>query len=114
MSSPQNTTILGCFCCAYTMHVTSENAIPASKRFIITPCSFFEPENPLPVTLHADHDPVVRHRCIQRLVQLAYVRLAVVRRLTRAVVVVHDEPEPPGLAGRSRLQHLQVAIRISE
>src|SRR5262245_33221074 len=109
MSSPQNTTMLGLFC-AWTTPATRSAASSAKGLRIMRNLSFVEREHFLPVTLHADHDPVVRSGGVQCLVQLADVRLPVVRGLARAVVVMHDESEPPALARARELQHLQVTI----
>src|SRR5690349_8664 len=105
MSSPQNTTMLGFLSCACaTLANASAARTPMNLHFMFTP-SFLECENLLPIVFHADHDPVVRRRRIQSLVELADVRLAVVCELARRVVVVDDEAEPPALAGCRDLQH---------
>src|SRR5262245_61781484 len=109
MSSPQNTTMLGLFC-AWTTPETASAASSATILQFIDDLLLLESEYLLPVTFHADHHPVARHGGVQCLVQLADVRLPVVRGLARAVVVMHDESEPPALARARELQHLQVTI----
>src|SRR5262249_61585463 len=48
-----------------------------------------EREDLLPVGLHADDDPVVGLRLVERLVEPADVRLAIIRELALGVVVAH-------------------------
>src|SRR5688572_18801404 len=115
MSSPQNTTMFGFFCCAGE---SAANASPANSALILTVISispsFLECKNFHPVVLHADDDPLAGLGLVECLVEPADVRLPVVGRLSRRIVVVNDERQPPALAGRGHLQHLQIAVRISE
>ena len=69
----------------------------------------------LPVVLHVDDGPALLRGLVERLVELADVRSAIVGIFALGVGVVDDEAEPrrPCSPGRP-LQHLQVAVGVAE
>src|SRR5262245_60726596 len=83
-------------------------------EFFVSACLFFESKNLFPVRFHAYYDPVLCLRFIERLVEAADPRLAVIGELTLAVVVVDDQHEALSGACGGILQHLQIAVRVSE
>src|SRR5262245_15457664 len=68
----------------------------------------------LPVRLHVDHSPAALLRFVQRLVEPADARIAVIGVFALGIGVVHDAHETRAGMGGSPLQHLQVAIRVAE
>ncbi len=67
-----------------------------------------------PVVVHVDDGPSPFGGLIERPVEPADVRLAVVRPLAVGVGVVDDEPEPSSRPGGGPLQHLEIAVGIAE
>src|SRR5262245_58976107 len=116
MSSPQMTRMLGlpCACAAPTHARPSAKTSTANLLFMARPPSLFKRENPLPVRFHADDNPLLCPRLVERLVEPADRRLAVVGELALGVVVAHDQHQPSALPGLRELQHLQVAVGIAE
>src|SRR5258708_30098071 len=76
--------------------------------------SFFYRKNRLPILLHVDDRPALRGRLVQRLVELADLRLPVVGVFALGIGVVHEPHEARAIAGRGPLQHLQIAVGVSE
>src|SRR5262245_40067096 len=111
MSSPKNTTMFVFACCACAPpEIASRASSRPTLSFIGVSPLFLEREDPAPIGLHADDDPAVAPRLIQRLVELADLRLAVVHELAPRIVVVDDEHQAGARPCRGHLQHLQVAI----
>src|SRR5262245_66297424 len=119
MSSPQMITMfgLGAWASARPGEASNKdsNAISARMTIVVLQSgSLFEREDLLPVSLHVDDRPAPALRLVERLVQPADVRLAVVRPLARVVGVTHDAHEARALAGRCPLKHLLVAVGVAE
>src|SRR5215470_8441551 len=119
MSSPQKTTIFGFlppaagFCCACAPPAMHNAAITRMSFFMVVP-SVVERKDSLPIGFHADDNPVPRLRLVPGAVELADVRLAVVGELALGVVVVHDDQQTPAWPRGGELQHLQVAVGVTE
>src|SRR5450755_35007 len=67
-----------------------------------------------PVLLHVDDGPALGLRLVERLVELADTRLAVIRIFAYGVGVMHQTHEPRTTAGGSPLQHLKVTVGVAE
>jgi hypothetical protein len=78
---------------------------------ILLSTSTRRPKNGFPIIFHAHHRPAPRQRPVERLVELAERRVAVVGSLALGIGVM-DEAHETGSASRCRpLQHLLVAVR---
>src|SRR5262249_9065495 len=113
MSSPQMMTMLGLAAWASASPgAATNNASNAIStrvtRFIVVlqSGSLFEREDLLPVGLHVDDRPAPALGLVERLVQAADVRPAVVRPLAHVVGVAHDAHEARALPRRCPLKHL--------
>src|SRR5262245_4322210 len=124
MSSPKITRMFGFFACASAG--LPANAMTAAVMRVVTRacigCSpsvwcrprLLERVDLLPVGLHVDDRPAPRLGLVERLVQPADVRLAVVRPFASRVGVMDDAHEPLALAGRRPLEHLLIAVRVAK
>ena len=74
-----------------------------------------ESEDGLPVVFHADDGPAVLLRLDhERVAERADLRLGAVGELAYRVVVMHEHHQPRAIACPGPLQHLLIAIRVTE
>src|SRR6266436_2926186 len=71
-------------------------------------------EDHLPIALHVDDRPALGVRLIERLVELSYMRGAVIGVLALGVGVMDDPHESRTASRRGPLQHLQIAVGIAK
>src|SRR5688572_15316436 len=110
-------TVGGAQLCGTTSTVTQPLCGPA--RIMSPPnagCrgSLLERKYSLPIPLHVDQDPASFWRFIERFVERADVRFAVVGDFPVAVRVVHDQAQSRAAAGRRPLEHLKIAVGVAE
>ena len=67
-----------------------------------------------PVVAHADDGPVPGDCFVPADAELLQFVVAIVGKLARGVVVVHEQCEACAWTGRGPLQHLKVAVRVAE
>src|SRR5262245_11280637 len=116
--------MLGFFACAWAGLPASAMTAAATRivtraRIGVSPLGWCRPRllervDLLPVGFHVDDRPAPRLRLVERLVESADVRLAVVGPFAGRVGVMDDAHEPRALAGRRPLEHLLVAVRVAE
>src|SRR5215204_7543810 len=73
-----------------------------------------ERKHALPVSLHIHHGPVIHGSGIQRLVESAKVRFAIVCVFAFGVGVMNEKAKAYSTAHGRPLQHFEVAIRVAK
>src|SRR4051812_13485184 len=73
-----------------------------------------ERKDALPVSLHIHHGPVIHGSGVQRLVESAEVRFAIICVFTFGVGVMNENAKAYSTAHGRPLQHFEVAIRVAK
>jgi len=74
----------------------------------------FERKDYFPILLHIDHCPSIYRSSVQRYIETAEVRLFVVSIFALGIGVMNDRTEAYAAADGCPLQHLEIAVGISE
>src|SRR3954451_5363637 len=91
--------------------VTNSKSPLASAR--VAPL-LLERKDALPVSLHIHHGPVIHGSGVQRLVESAEVRFAIICVFTFGVSVMNENAKAYSTAHGRPLQHFEVAIRVAK
>src|SRR5215203_5273059 len=89
-------------------HTGTTNAEVGSRLFS------YERKYAIPIVLHAYDGPAFRLGLVERFVEVADRRLAIIGKLAFGVGVMYQAHKTRAVASRRPLQHLQIAVGIAE